>query len=51
MNGNVMAGDENGKGKFSFSEDYIKIWKGAHEIAQGQTGYMDKTYADLSAGL
>jgi hypothetical protein len=32
MNGNVMGGEGNGQGKFSFTEDYIKVYGGAHEI-------------------
>lgn len=48
QNDSVYAAEGNGSGKFSFSEDYIKIWKGAHDVAKGQQAYLESTYADLA---
>lgn len=49
QNSNVMAGEGFGKGKFDFTENYLKIYGGAHEILVGQKAYLDQTYKDLCA--
>lgn len=51
QNDNVYAAEGNGSGKFSFSEDYIKIWKGARDVAQGQQAWLEGTYSDLLKSL
>ena len=49
MNGNVIAGDENGKAKYDFHSTWIKIFKGDIEAFNGNKSYLQKTLADLSA--
>lgn len=51
MNGNVMPGENNGQGKFSFSKDYIKMFAGDMAVINGQKAYLDNTYKDLAAQI
>jgi len=51
MNGNVMPGDETGKVKFQYIEDYHKSFTGSIEIWRGQRDWLNGTYKDLLGQL
>lgn len=51
VNKNVNGGDGMGKGKFEFTENYIKMYGGAHDIIKGQKAWLAGEYEKLSKEL
>lgn len=48
MNGNVNSGEDVGKVKFQYINDYPAIWKGGIETFRGQRDWLNGTYNDLA---
>lgn len=47
MNGTVNSGDDIGKVKFQYIEDYSGVWKGTIDTFRGQRDWLNGTYNDL----